>query len=555
MSANEQTLALQESEERFRATFEQAAVGIAHVATDGKWLMVNQKLYELLGYTREELLERTFQDITYPEDLDTYMEYVRQMLADEIQTYSMEKRYIRKGGSPIWINLTVSLVRETLLPGQATQKDKPKYFIAVIENIAGRKQAEEALNRSSQRLETLQQIDRAILAADSLPKIVHAALSRIARLVLAEQSFVVLFDFENSIARIIAEKLTGDWQVLENATMPLTDFIPTQVLEQNRENASVSNFYLDYPPILQRQQAAEMGSYICIPMFTKDNIIGEVILASDRRGAFNTEHLQIVSEVANQIAIAMQQTQLREQLEQRVAERTAQLQEANTELEAFAYSISHDLRAPLRNMQGFSQALLEDYAEQMDSTAQEYAHRIIRAGERMETLIEELLAYSRLSRAEIQLDPLNLASIVADALAQVDEYFRERQVKIKVDKPLLQVQVLAQRSILIQVIINLLTNAAKFITSGVQPQLRVWAEHSHEVIRLWVEDNGIGIAVEKQERIFAVFERLHGIETYPGTGIGLAIVRKGVEHMGGRVGVESEVSKGSRFWIELSTKR
>ena len=104
---------------------------------------------------------------------------------------------------------------------------------------------------------------------------------------------------------------------------------------------------------------------------------------------------------------------------------------------------------------------------------------------------------------------------------------------------------------LIQVLANLLTNAAKFVSPGSQPCVRVWAERSSKWVRLWVEDNGIGIAKENQERIFRVFERLHGIEKYPGTGIGLAIVRKGMERMGGRVGVESEPGQGSRFWIEL----
>ncbi len=126
---------LQENEQRFRSTFEQAAVGIAHVAPDGRWLRVNQKLCDIVGYSREELLQKTFPDITYPEDLDASMEYVRQALAGEIPTYSMEKRYIRKDGSLVWINLTVSVVRNV--------SGDPTYFIAVIEDIVKRKKAEE----------------------------------------------------------------------------------------------------------------------------------------------------------------------------------------------------------------------------------------------------------------------------------------------------------------------------------------------------------------------------------------------------------------------------
>jgi PAS domain S-box-containing protein len=146
--------ALRESEQRFRATFNSAAVGIAHVGTNGQWLLVNQKLCDIVGYTQSELLERTFQDITHPEDLDTDLEYVRQMLASEIQTYSIEKRYIRKNGSQVWINLTVSLVREPNAL-DASQPGEPKYFISIIEDISERSTAEQALPESEKRFRRL----------------------------------------------------------------------------------------------------------------------------------------------------------------------------------------------------------------------------------------------------------------------------------------------------------------------------------------------------------------------------------------------------------------
>jgi PAS domain S-box-containing protein len=136
--------ALRESEERFRATFEQAAVGIAHVGLDGSWLRVNQRLCDIVGYSREELLEKTFQEITHPEDLETDLAYVRQMLSSEIPTYSREKRYIRKNDALIWINLTVSLMHEP--------SGEPKYFISVVEDITERKRAEEELKQVAAEL-------------------------------------------------------------------------------------------------------------------------------------------------------------------------------------------------------------------------------------------------------------------------------------------------------------------------------------------------------------------------------------------------------------------
>jgi PAS domain S-box-containing protein len=272
-------------------------------------------------------------------------------------------------------------------------------------------------------------------------------------------------------------------------------------------------------------------------------------------------------------------------LERRVELRTNQLQAANEELEAFAYTVAHDLRAPLRGMQGLAEALLEDYRDLLDELGQEYAQQIVNSGQQLEELIQDLLAYSRLSRTDLSMQVLDLESAVAEAIAMVQADAKSRHAQIRVRSPL--PAVIAHRVTLVQVIANLLTNAIKFV-EGAAPQVHIWAEemelpqdgeidsgtggelemgtvgqweHSQlliascllpiPIIRLWVQDNGIGIAPEHQKRIFRVFERLHGIESYPGTGIGLAIVKKGADRMGGQVGVESQLGQGSRFWIQL----
>ncbi|ARV62462.1 hypothetical protein BZZ01_30950 [Nostocales cyanobacterium HT-58-2] len=245
----------------------------------------------------------------------------------------------------------------------------------------------------------------------------------------------------------------------------------------------------------------------------------------------------------------LQSQQENEILERGVTERTQQLQEANNELEAFGYSVSHDLQAPLRAMHGFAEALLEDYGDLLDELGKEYARRIIASALRLENLIQDLLAYSRLSRTELPLKSIDLTLVISEVIREIQPEIEQKQAEIKIDSPL--PQVLAHHPTLVQVATNLVENAIKFVKVGVQPQVRVWAEKYNNWVRLWVADNGIGIASEHQKRIFQVFERLHGQETYPGTGIGLAIVRKGVERMEGRVGVESQLGQGSRFWIEL----
>jgi signal transduction histidine kinase len=241
-----------------------------------------------------------------------------------------------------------------------------------------------------------------------------------------------------------------------------------------------------------------------------------------------------------------------EGLEKKVRDRTEQLRERNEELETFGHSISHDLRAPLRAMHGFSQALLEDCGPQLDDVGKDYAQRVVAGARRMDALIQDLLAYSRVSRSELDVANINLSDVVQDALTQVEGDVAASGGAVSVASGL--PTVLAHRVALVQSVANLLANGLKFVPPGRVPALKVRAERDNGVTRLWVEDNGIGIDAAHHERVFGVFERLHQNEDYPGTGIGLAIVRKSVERMGGRVGVVSAMGEGSRFWIELKSE-
>jgi PAS domain S-box-containing protein len=239
-----------------------------------------------------------------------------------------------------------------------------------------------------------------------------------------------------------------------------------------------------------------------------------------------------------------------EELNAALARQNRDLGAANQELDAFSYSISHDLRAPLRAMQGFSEALLEDYGERLDATGHDYARRIVTASRQMDALIQDLLAYSRLVRAEVSLEPVSLETMVDEACGALEIEVKDLGGEIAVERPL--GRVLAHRAVLGQIVTNLLSNAVKFTKPDTPPRVRVRSEKAHGRVRLWVEDNGIGIASEHRERIFRAFERLHGVQQYPGTGIGLAIVQKGAARLGGQAGVESEPGAGSRFWVELA---
>lgn len=246
--------------------------------------------------------------------------------------------------------------------------------------------------------------------------------------------------------------------------------------------------------------------------------------------------------------------QLLDELSRHTAELERQVEErerTNAELEAFSYSVSHDLRAPLRAIEGFASALKEDYGNQLDETAHDYLHEIITASTRMNRLVRDLLEYGRLSRIEIIPEAVAVGPLVRRLLQEGPPEYRTATLTGNMD-----CSVLAHEPTLTQILLNLISNAFKFHPTGVVPQVEINVQDTgKKTVRIAIKDRGIGILPQHQEKIFKVFERLHGLDEFPGTGIGLAIVKRGIERMGGRVGVESQPDQGSTFWIELpSTK-
>lgn len=240
---------------------------------------------------------------------------------------------------------------------------------------------------------------------------------------------------------------------------------------------------------------------------------------------------------------------LLEDLEDKVRERTVRLEQTIAELEAFSYSVSHDLRAPLRAMRGYSQVLLEEYAGSLEEKGKDYLNRILAASERLDRLVQDVLRYSRCARERIEIKTVDLEKLVNEVVVEYPA-LRAPNAEVILARPF--IKVLGHEASLTQVISNLLGNAVKFVRPGRTPKVKIWTERTPgDSVKIFFNDNGIGIDPADYQKIFKMFERLSAGGEYEGTGIGLAIVAKAVERMSGRVGVESMVGRGSTFWVEL----
>ncbi|MGV3773105.1 MAG: PAS domain-containing protein [Verrucomicrobiales bacterium] len=318
-------------------------------------------------------------------------------------------------------------------------------------------------------------------------------------------------------------------------------------------------------------------SYMAVPVISRTGeVIGGLFFGHPEVGAFGPRHERLVVGMAAQAAVAIDnarlydaaqreinrrklveeelrqaQSDLRshaERLEEEVSRRTAQLRETIQELEAFSYSVSHDMRSPLRAMQGYSDALLADNIGKLDSTSEDYLKRIRRAAARMDLLIQDVLAYSKVAKGEIKLDNMLLENVIHDVIQSYSS-LQPDNADIEIETPL--PAVLAHEAYLTQIISNFLSNAVKFVPPGVKPRVVIQAERQGEMVRIAFKDNGIGIAEEHQEQIFQIFGRVYSEKEYQGTGIGLAIAKKAAERMGGSVGVVSQQDKGSEFFVML----
>ena len=424
-------------------------------------------------------------------------------------------------------------------------------------DITERKRAEEMLKRYNQRLTILHQIDRGVVLARSSKEVVNAVLKHIRALVPCWMASVFLYEHDTNEIVMFASDVNDGTMLRSDTRIPMhAERVPRLFAEHYFIIEDTKELAEPISPALRLAIDEGIRSYIHASLLVEGNPIGGLFLSSRTPSAFSAEHLEIACEIANQLAIAIHQAQLKEQievhaaeLEEKVAQRTAELRDINAELQAFTYSVSHDLKAPLRGIDGYSRLLLQDFADKLDEEGQTFLHTIRNATQQMSRLIDDLLAYSRLERRAMRTGKLDPRPLVEMVIAERGNEFQERRVTLSVDIPCTTVT--AEAEGLVEALRNLLENALKFSRDLVTPRIEIGGRESDQTCILWVRDNGIGFDMQYHDRIFEIFQRLHRAEDYAGTGVGLAIVRKVMQRMGGRVWGDSTPGHGATFYLEV----
>jgi PAS domain S-box-containing protein len=503
--------ALAESEANYRHTIELNPQMPWKAGPDGAIVDVSERLVVLTGKPRAALLGEGWAAVTDPADLAGMQAAWKRALASA-RSYDVEHRIRTAHGETRWMRSRAS-------PRRGADGAVIAWY-GLTEDIHARKKAELALvTREAELRDRLVQID-------TISRAVPVCLGYMApdgRLLEMNEALAQFLGpgAAAGIGRPLAEHLPG----------PLAGPLALAMQRVRRERRPVADlaFSTGVAPTPRRDWVG--GFYPAIEHGELRGVVLALLDVSPLKAA------QRELEEANLL------------LERRIEERTARLADANAELRAFAHTVAHDLRAPLRNLEGFASALLEDESERMSEDGRMFAGRIVAAATRMDLLITDLLAYSRLARAEVRLERVELASVMQAVLRDLESAIAAAGARVEVAPGLPAVR--GNAAILVQVLANLVGNAIKFVAPGVTPVVAVGAARAQHTVELWIEDNGIGIAPEHHEQVFGVFERLHGQEEYPGTGIGLAIVRKGVERMGGGVAIKPGARGGARFELRL----
>ena len=502
--------ALRESEEQLRGMFELASVGIAQAdPATGRWLRVNQKMCEITGYSADEMLRLHIMDLTHPDDREADRVSFQRVVRGEAASYRLEKRYLRKDGSQTWVNVNMTVVRDAT--------GTPLRTVAAIEDIDDRR-------RTAQALRDSEALTRAIL--DNLP--IGIAVNSVEPAV----TFSYVNDSFLRCYRTTRDQLNGSdsfWgAAYEDPAVRAA--MRARVLA-DCASGDPARMHWEDVPITRRGEETTYVSAGNIPIPGRPFVVSTVWDVTERKRAEDAVR------------------RLNEELEERVRSRTAELEAANRELESFSYSVSHDLRAPLRGIDGWSLALLEDYGPKLDEQAHQYLMRVRADAQRMGQLIDDMLRLARVTRADLRPTDVHLSDLVERIAARLRAAHPEREVAIRVQPG---VTVRGDAALLEVLIGNLLDNAWKFSAPRRPAHVSFGTTTRDGQPVFFVRDDGVGFDMAYAGKLFGVFQRLHKQSEFPGTGIGLATAQRIVQRHGGRIWAEGVPDRGATIAFTLA---
>ncbi|MEW8540390.1 MAG: PAS domain S-box protein [Candidatus Thiodiazotropha endolucinida] len=495
--------ALLESEEKYRLLVENQTDLVVKVDPEGRFDFVSPSYCKMFGTSEEELLGNKFMPLVHKDDQAKTLEAMQQLYHTPYTAYHEQRAMTSSGWR--WLGWMDTAVLDK--DGNVTA------IIGVGRDITERIEAMKALRESEERYRAVVE-DTPVLICSFLPD---------GKITFANQAYCDYF--EKSADALIGSKFTDlvpaqDRETVMSHIKALTPTTPTQSHEHQ---------------VITKSGETRWQRWTNRALFTPQ---GE-ILSYQSIGQDITERKQAEIKVSR----------LNNELEARVIERTGELESAVKELESFVYSVSHDLRAPLRAVTGFAHILVNRHADSLNDEGRHYLENVLQAGSHMGDLIDDLLQYSRTGRGTLQMRPIELAPIIDGLQVTFSERIDNCDAKLIIEKPL--ATPLGDATLIGQQFSNLIDNALIYHKPDIAPVIRIASKRDDNRVFITIEDNGIGIAPEYHQKIFQVFQRLHSQDEYPGTGVGLAIVAKAARMMSGEVRVESSIGIGSKFTIVL----
>jgi PAS domain S-box-containing protein len=505
LQRSEATLA--RSEELFRLTFDQAPIGAALAGLDFRFQRVNARFAQMTGYSTDELLQRGFPDITHPDDVADDVVQVKRLTIGETDEYAREKRYVRKDGSVAWGQVVVRPVKG--------DDGRPLAFVAMVADVTERRLAELALRESEDKF-------KYVFDHSSVGK----SLTLPAGQVNVNDAFCRMLGYTRD------EFDQRTWQDVTH---------PDDIAETDSQMDKLKTHAADSVRFVKRN-------------LHKDGSVVWVDISSSPRRDQSGEPLYFMSTMLDITERKRAEDEIRRlnaRLADRYISRTEQMEAATRELEALAYSIAHDVRAPLRAIDGFSALLIRDERERLSPEGVEELRRVRVAAQTLAHLMDELIGLSNVSRRELVRQTVDLSGLAEDVGEETAAEETSRHVDLNIAPGLTTV---ADPALLRLILRELLGNAWKFTRGRALAHVEVGAVDVDGDRAFFVRDDGAGFDMHRAEHLFGVFQRLHTPQEFEGDGVGLAVVQRLVRRHGGRVWAHAEVDEGATFYFTLPGK-